>query len=135
MFQGKRDLEKEKLWREIIARWRDSGLSKSQFCYRENLKLNTFCNWISVIAERDTEQLREAGSKRRAKQKAQRRNRAAGKGTSADFVQAKCSVQANSSPLEAVANRIEISTPDGLVIRLPGNSNSALLFAVLQALR
>jgi len=135
VFQGKRDLEKEKLWREIIARWRASGLSKSQFCYRENLKLNTFCNWISVIAERDTEQLREAASKRRASQKAQRRNRAAGKGTSADFVQAKCSAQPNSPTTDVAADRIEISTPDGLVIRLPGSSNSALLFAVLQALR
>ena len=46
---GKRDLEKEKYWREVISSWQASGLSKAQFCREQGLKLNTLCGWVRNI--------------------------------------------------------------------------------------
>jgi hypothetical protein len=130
---GKRDPEKEKYWRDTIRRWQSSGQNKSQFCQPEKIKLSTFCHWVSVIARRDAEKLRQEARERIIRRREQRR-RSRAKVSSSQFVEARVSNE-HGTGLMPVGDQIEISTPDGFVIKLPGGANSALLIAVLQVLR
>jgi hypothetical protein len=68
--QGKRDLEKERYWRNQIASWRISGLSQTAFCRQENLNFHTFSSWTYIIRDRDEErrQLKGRTTQRRVKQ-------------------------------------------------------------------
>lgn len=61
-----RDPEKEKYWREILARWKASGLSQAAFCRLEGLNENSFSSWKSIIADRDLELKREKAALRKA---------------------------------------------------------------------
>lgn len=132
---GKRDLEKEKYWREVISSWQASGLSKAQFCREQGLKLNTLCGWVSVIRGRDAEQPAQLKRSKRNRRLANTANVPKGKQPPIEFVEAKCTDHVRRLEAHPETDRIEISTPDGLVVKLPAALNSALLFAVLQALR
>ncbi len=136
MSNSKRDLEKEKHWREVLSSWRASGVSKARFCRERGLKLSTLCSWVSVIESRDAEQRNESVRAARKRRLEIETNEKKEKKTSVEFVEAKCSnrLQRLEAP-QAETERIEISTQQGLLIKLPAASNSALLFAVLQALR
>ena len=133
MSNSKRDLEKEQHWRELISQWQKSGLNKTQFCREHNLKLTTFCNWVSVIRNRDEEQRKERTRQRR--QPANRKRYDTGENSSVEFVTANFADRAHQVEATHPAGRVEISTPDGFVIKLPADSHSSLLFALLQALR
>lgn len=50
-----RDLRKERLWRERLARWQRSGLTGRDFCRREHLSEPSFYSWKRIIAQRDRE--------------------------------------------------------------------------------
>jgi hypothetical protein len=132
-----RDPEKEKYWRLMIAAWQSSGLSKTQFCIQENIKVASLCSWITVIESRDAEARREGFQKERAirKREQRKRSRAKAKQSSSTFVEAKLATSKSHIEVMPSGAQIEILTPDGFVVKLPGGSNSALLFAVLQALR
>lgn len=93
----KRDPEKEKYWREVIARWQESGLSKSQFCAQENIKMASFCNWVSITARRDIEARREAAQAQLQKRREQKRI-SRQKKRSSDAVEAKLSAKKTASP-------------------------------------
>lgn len=136
---GNRDPEKEKCWRELIARWRSSGLNKSQFCAQEKVNISSFNSWISVIADRDLELRREQLIQQRDKRLVQRkmvRREQKKRSLSAEFVEAQVS---SHSPLsdteEENVDRIVVTTPDRFVIKLSGSTSSAFLIAVPQALR
>ena len=49
---GSRDLRKEKYWREIIDRQRQSGKNQSQFCRDEGLADDKFSYWKKVLNKR-----------------------------------------------------------------------------------
>jgi hypothetical protein len=54
--QARRDAVKEQFWRRAIAKFTSSGLTKSQFCRQEKLKLDLLRYWMDTIAQRDKEQ-------------------------------------------------------------------------------
>ncbi len=139
---GKRDLSKEKYWRDTVARWRGSGLSKTQFCKNEGIKINALCSWESIIRGRDREVAaaeRQARYKRAAaKRRARRRSESAetedrfSKGAN-EFVQVRVGPgnQADSLP---AAGAIEIIRPDGLLIRMPADLDMWRVLALLNSL-
>ena len=53
MAQRQRDLEKERCWREMLARQASSGLSGRAFCRQEQLAESAFYAWRRTIALRD----------------------------------------------------------------------------------
>ena len=48
-----RDLDKEKKWRRLLRRWRQSGLSGRDFCAAERVSEPSFYFWRREIARRD----------------------------------------------------------------------------------
>ena len=55
MANRRRDLVKERWWRELLKRQRASGLAARRFCRREKLAESSFYAWRRIIAERDAE--------------------------------------------------------------------------------
>ncbi len=53
--QARRDAVKEQFWRRAIAKFTTSGLTKSQFCRQEKLKVDLLRYWMETIAQRDKE--------------------------------------------------------------------------------
>lgn len=53
MANGQRDVGKQALWREVLARHGASGLSVAEFCRREGLSQPSFYAWRRTLAERD----------------------------------------------------------------------------------
>ena len=51
----RRDPEKERSWREVMRRQRQSGLTVSAFCAAEGLKDWSFHWWRRELAKRDRE--------------------------------------------------------------------------------
>ena len=58
--QNQRDPKKKATWREIFSRQKASGLSQTDFCKREGIKVNTFWSWKREIRARDREAKSEA---------------------------------------------------------------------------
>jgi transposase len=56
----RRDPAKEKLWRTIIRRRQESGLSVRDFCEREGLKDANFHRWQRELDRRDREKTPES---------------------------------------------------------------------------
>lgn len=52
MAKGDRDLAKEQLWREAVARQASSGLNVRSFCQQEQLTESAFYAWRRTIRER-----------------------------------------------------------------------------------
>jgi hypothetical protein len=53
MARHERDVAKEGLWRDVVARQTVSGLSVRAFCSREQLRESAFYAWRRTIRERD----------------------------------------------------------------------------------
>jgi len=53
MARQRRDSDKERFWRDVLARHRVSGLSARAFCRRDGLSEASFYSWRRTIAERD----------------------------------------------------------------------------------
>ena len=53
MAERRRDLAKERFWREVLARQASSGLSGRAFCRQEQLAEPAFYAWRRTIAWRD----------------------------------------------------------------------------------
>jgi hypothetical protein len=53
---SRRDAVKEQFWRKAIAKFTTSGLTKSQFCKQEKLKMDALRYWMETIGQRDAEQ-------------------------------------------------------------------------------
>jgi hypothetical protein len=128
----KRDLEKERQWRDTISRWSQSGLSKSEFCRRNGLKLDGLCFWQKEIARRDKEvsQVRTRAMRRR-RGHSKPATPAAGK--PAEFLEvkvvddtvAKARTSENNGVIELTAVRL----------RLPFGCDRSVLLSVLETLR
>lgn len=57
---SRRNAEREKAWRETIARQSASGLTVREFCRREGLPEPSFYSWRRILAERDSAAARPA---------------------------------------------------------------------------
>jgi hypothetical protein len=55
MANKRRDLAKERRWRDRLKRHAASGLSVREFCGREELAESAFYAWRRIVAERDGE--------------------------------------------------------------------------------
>lgn len=44
---------REPYWRQVVARWKQSGLGVPAFCRREGLNQTTFYRWRSELKRRD----------------------------------------------------------------------------------
>ena len=55
MANNRRDLAKERLWRDTLKRQVASGLSVRRFCRREKLAESALYAWRRIVAERDAE--------------------------------------------------------------------------------
>jgi hypothetical protein len=50
-----RDLHKERFWRQMLRRWRKSGLAARVFCAQHGLSEANLYAWRRTLAARDTE--------------------------------------------------------------------------------
>lgn len=53
MANKNRSGDREAYWREVVARFRTSGLSVRDFCRREKLQESAFYFWRRTLADRD----------------------------------------------------------------------------------
>lgn len=145
---GRRDISKENYWRDTVTKWRESGLSKTQFCKNQEININSLCTWTKVIKARDHEaaavQLRER--KKKAATGRRTRSRAQSAATVSDCSPKKSNqefVQVNLPPgyragyragSLAASGVIEIVHPDGLLIRLPADLVMPKILSLLDSL-
>ena len=114
-----RDLHKERLWRQRLARWQRSGLTGRDFCRREHLSEPSFYGWKREIARRDRESSTVTGQAR------SRRPRRTRQVAPNDFVPV--TVIAAAAPLEVVLR-------SGQTVRVHIGFDAAHLRAVVAAL-
>lgn len=53
MANRRRDPQREQFWRDVLARFRTSGLSVRAFCRQEQLSESQFYAWRRTVAKRD----------------------------------------------------------------------------------
>ena len=53
--RGGRSAALERQWRDVLARWADSGLTQSAFCRQQELSRASFGWWKRELARRDAE--------------------------------------------------------------------------------
>lgn len=46
--------KKERMF-ALIDEWKQSGVSKTEFCHRKNLKVNTFAYWVNKVKPAEDE--------------------------------------------------------------------------------
>jgi transposase-like protein len=112
---GKNGVEKELLWREILKRQADSGLSVRKFCATEAISEPSFYAWRKKLREREKDGTRP--------RKSRRRKDAPDKGRL--FVPLK---------LLDAAQTLEIIHPCGYRIQVTGDVNPVALRQVLEVL-
>jgi len=49
--------KKEKYWRDQITRWQESGLSRREYCRRENISYWTFRDWLTKVNTAESSKL------------------------------------------------------------------------------
>jgi hypothetical protein len=108
MANKRRDLAKERWWRDTLKRHVTSGLSVRAFCRREKLTESAFYAWRRIVAERDAE--------------AQPARQASAFVPLTVIEQTGCEVS------------IEIELADGRLLRLPSSIAPARLAELVQAL-
>ena len=48
---------KEKYWRDQITRWQQSGLSRREYCRRENISYWSFRDWLKIVETAESSKL------------------------------------------------------------------------------
>ena len=105
---SRRDPERERRWRGLVAEWEQSGQTARVFCRDRKLSLHTFYGWRRELRRRDSESKNSGPSKRRRR-----------------FVQ----VQVTGP------SWLELSLGDDLVLRVPSSVNPDRLAEILVAAR
>ncbi len=108
----RRNPERERFWRETIARRARSGLSVREFCEREGLALSTYHYWRRELARRDAEPV----------------------GVSPEKVDSSRPAFVPVSLEGRSAAAIEIELVDGTIVRVPRGCDAGALRMVLGAL-
>jgi hypothetical protein len=123
----KRDLAKERFWRQAIRRRQASGSSVREFCLRERLSQASFHNWRREIARRDAE-VHTLAVARKTPRRAKSTSRADKRTPSASpFVP----VVVDAAPSASV----EIVLADDTLVRVPPGCDHQTLELVLAALQ
>lgn len=121
MRKGNTDPAKEKYWRSVVARQEESGLTIVAFCELEKFKIGTFQNWKSDIRRRD---------RQKAFTEAQKLNAQTAKTPQSILVPVSVTdVQTTR------AECIEVSTADGVEIRIPVTCPAEVVRQLLAGLR
>ena len=123
--EAKRERDREQTWREIMARWEQTGLSQQEFCEQEQIKLTTFGYWRRELKRRDSQG--ESVKPRAALPSTTRESSTARNTESPLFVP----VQVSQAPS---ASLCEIVLFDGLVIRIPSASDLEHLVRLVRTL-
>ncbi|HEY9680010.1 MAG TPA: hypothetical protein V6C86_00280 [Oculatellaceae cyanobacterium] len=135
MSTTRRDLEKEKLWRELVTEWKHSPETVTEFCRLKGLNEHTFRFWQREILKRDAEAgqtfCRPRPGRRRQVEKQQ------------DVSFAPVTLVENHSEViageikfaEQRCGSIEIITPRGYVVRLPMSVDVTTLQLVFRAIQ
>lgn len=118
---GRRDAEKERVWRERIIRQASSGLSVREFCRKEKLAESAFFSWRRELRLRDQE-----GNKRGLAV----RKRLAGKKDRGE--QGFVSLEVRSARPEGAA--VEVILSDRITLRVMAGCDAETLRRVLAAL-
>ena len=119
---GRRDPEKERFWREVIERQRNSGMTIGKFCEAEGLKNWSFSWWRRELRRRDREM---RSSKRCSPKQASKAEDAS------PFVPVHVLPENPDSQRSA---SIEIFLPAGQMVRVQQGVDPCLLAGVLQVL-
>jgi len=141
---GQHDPAKEKYWNETIAAWHDSGLARAPFCRKRGIALSTFCGWEAKLrlgseGVRRGATAAQLGPPRRKKRK-KRFLGARQAATNTDnvgptnFVRVNCERDLDKSPEDERNQLIEISCPNGFLIKLPQSTSTDTVLAILVAL-
>ena len=142
---GQQDPAKEKLWRETIAAWQDSGLPRSPFCRKRGIALSTFCGWEAKLRLR-SEQVRPDASAAQPQPTRKKKNRKkhfvsapkaatyADTDSPANFVRVNIESEDDKSPADDRNKLIEITCPNGFLIKLPQSTSTDTVLAILVAL-
>jgi hypothetical protein len=109
--KGWRDQTKERHWRQIMRRWRRSGLSVREFCDWQALSEPCFYAWRRELAKRDREAAAVADSATAAK---------AGKQDESSRTSGPTFVPVTVVADGALADPACPSRPDWLEVHLPG---------------
>jgi transposase-like protein len=102
---------------ELLAAYRQSGLTQKAFARREGLKYTTFCCWAQAERRKGKLPVAPAGNRQRVKGRVVQ---------SVSFAEVQLPVSA------ASASGLEVRLPDGMELR---GSNAAELAALVRALR
>ncbi len=109
---GKRDPERERRWRALMAEWEASGKSARAFCQARELNQHTFYGWRRELRRRDGQ------SKSLGKNSSESEHRQ-------QFVQ----VEVRAEPW------LELSLGDQLVLRVPSSVDADRLAEIFVAAR
>lgn len=132
---SRRDLVKEQYWRDAVASWQSSGLTKSQYCRQQNVRLNVFCGWQKIIRQRDAEAKHSAVPQLTSQRlKAPLANKRGGCNTEqAKFLEVKVARGSEAESRESMnTEQIEVVA---VKVKLPASCKSELLFTLLEALK
>ncbi len=136
-----RNAEKERFWRDVLTRQAKAELTVREFCRREGLQESSFYFWKHTIAERDRES-RTKTTKRQKRAKPTKRTsvqrRQKSSGTSSRSVPTRCGtflpVTVTREPF-AAGPCLEVTSPEGWQVRVPGGVDPKSLAQVLDALQ
>lgn len=115
----RRDVEKERFWREVIRRQRRSGQSVRGFCRNEALSEPSFYAWRRELMQR-------TGKRRIERPHGQPTGRQTRRPA---FV----AVRLAAGVMPMTAGAIELALPNGAVLRLPGSIEPATVAAFVNA--
>jgi hypothetical protein len=111
----RRDVQKERFWREVIRQQQQSGQSVSKYCCEKGLREPSFYAWRRELKWRRSQ---------RAKKTLRR---------AADQRPAFVSVQLAPGTMPIGSALIECLLPGGIVLRLPAGMDPAAIAAVLRS--
>jgi len=129
---GKRSIEKERHWRQIVARFERSGMKVRAFCDRARIKEQQFFTWRRELRRRDVARMANQNDHRRSG-----RNDPAGSITDTRRMNARVAAFA---PLDVVAapvagpSSIEIIVADGRRVAVAPGFDPEVLGQVLAVL-
>jgi hypothetical protein len=127
-----RDLEKEKYWRRMLRRWRQSGRTGRDFCAEQALSEPSFYAWRREIARRDQERsVARPGARR--KRSASARQPSAGPFSLGDANAVPTFVKV-ALPGDGATSAIEVVVAVGRVIRVRPGFDAATLRQLLRVL-
>lgn len=128
--RGERDRGKERFWRDMVGRWRQSGVTIRDFCDAHGLSEPSFYGWRRELAKRD-EQARERPARRKSSGHAESTNGSSHRDPHANGLPAFVPLQV--MPAEP-ASVLEVVVGAGHVVRVPPGFDAATLRSLLAVL-